>query len=103
MANVRLTPAALDDLRKIQKYISEELCNTIAANRIVKSIIDDYMLLAISPHMGIALSAKLRIRTDYRYLISDDYLIFYKADDENVSIYRILNGKTDYIRTLFGE
>lgn len=53
--------------------------------------------------MGVSLSAKLHIQTDYRYLISKNYLIFYKADDENVSIYRILNGRMDYIKILFGE
>lgn len=103
MAHIRLTPAALNDLQEIKKYISEELCNPIAANRIVKEIIDDYMLLEISPDMGVSLSAKLHIQTDYRYLISKNYLIFYKADDENVSIYRILDGRMDYIKILLGE
>ena len=103
MARVRLTPVALNDLQEIKTYISEELCNPIAANRIVKRIIDDYTLLEVSPYMGVSLSAKLHMKTDYRYLISGNYLIFYKADSENVSIYRVLNGKMDYIKILFGE
>ena len=40
MAHIRLTPAALNDLQEIKKYISEELCNPIAANRIVAAYTD---------------------------------------------------------------
>ena len=38
----------------------------------------------------------------YRYVIEGDYLIFYLHDDENrkVYIHHIVNGKTDYIRTI---
>ncbi|MGM0379911.1 MAG: hypothetical protein ACQEQE_09220 [Bacillota bacterium] len=32
----------------------------------------------------------MNIETNFRYLISDNYLIFYKVDDKFVYIYRIL-------------
>jgi plasmid stabilization system protein ParE len=40
---------------------------------------------------------------DYRYLVSGNYLIFYKIEDEYISVNRILYGRRDYLRILFGE
>lgn len=45
MAELRLTPAAMNDLENIKEYISETLCNPIAAQRTVKRIVDDYTLI----------------------------------------------------------
>lgn len=48
--------------------------------------------------MGRKLSSKIGVSTDYRFIISGKYPVFYKTDDEFVSIYRILYGKRDYAR-----
>ena len=103
MAELRLTPAAMNDLENIKEYISETLCNPIAAQRTVKRIVDDYTLLKVSPLMGTPLSSKVDVKTDYRYLVSGNYIVFYKADENYVSIYRVLYGRRDYIKILFGN
>ena len=103
MAKIRLAPSALSDLEGIKQYISETLCNPIAAQRVVNKIINDYRLLENSPLMGASLSRVMPIETDYRYMVSGNYIIFYKTEGEFVSIYRVLYGKRDYIRILFGE
>ena len=103
MAKIRLSPLALSDLKEIKEYITDELCNPIAANRIVTKIIKDYSLLETSPKLGSSLSSIVHIDTDYRFLVSGKYIIFYKEDDEYVSIYRILYGARDYIKILFSD
>ena len=103
MAKIRLTPLALSDLQEIKSYITNELCNPIAAKKVVNKIIDDYSLLEISPLMGAPLSSKIQFETDYRFLVSGNYIVFYKPEDEYVSIYRILYGKRDYIKILLGD
>lgn len=103
MAKIRLSPLALSDLKEIKEYITDELCNPIAANRIVTKIIKDYSLLETSPKLGPSLSSIVHIDTDYRFLVSGKYIIFYKEDDEYVSIYRILYGARDYIKILFSD
>lgn len=55
------------------------------------------------PLLGLALSSKIDIPTDYRYLICGQYIVFYKNDDVYVSIYRILYSKRDYLKVLFDE
>ena len=49
--------------------------------------------------MGTPLSSKVAVKTDYRYLVSGNYIVFYKADEKYVSIYRILYGR----RKIFTE
>ena len=103
MVKIKLSPLAITDLQEIKSYISEELNNPIAANRVINGIIEDYTLLEISPQMGAPLSSKINIKTDYRYLVSGKYIIFYKTDNEYVYIYRILYGARDYVNILFGS
>ena len=102
MAKIKLSPLAISDLQEIKSYISDDLSNPIAANRVINQI-DDYTLLETSPEMGISLSAKINITTDYRYLVSGKYIVFYKTDTEYVYISRILYGARDYIRILFND
>lgn len=103
MAKIRLSPLALSDLQEIKEYITDELCNPTAANRIITKIIKDSSLLETSPRLGPSLSSILHIDTDYRFLVSGKYIIFYKTEGEYVSIYRILYGARDYMKILFSD
>lgn len=100
---IRVTPAALNDLKEIKSYIENDISNPIAASNIINRIIHDYSHLESSPYMGPSLSSKVPFDTDYRYIVSGNYLIFYKVDDEFVSIYRILYGRRDYIKIIFDD
>ena len=100
---IRVTPAALNDLKEIRSRIENDLSNPIAANNVIKRIMDDYSRLEIFPHMGPSLSTKVPFDTDYRFIVSGNYLVFYKADDEYVSIYRILYARRDYLKIIFDD
>jgi len=94
---------ALQDLKEIKLYITDELCNPEAALKVVRNIIKTYEGLKELPLIGKKLSAVIDVKTDFRYCISGSYLIFYRVDSEYVSIYRILYGQRDYARILFGD
>ena len=100
---IRVTPIALNDLMEIKRYIEKDLSNPIAAKNVIKGIIEDYSRLESSPHMGTSLSTKVAFDTDYRFIVSGNYLIFYKVDEEYVSIYRILYGRRDYLKIIFDD
>lgn len=101
--NIRVTHMALNDLKDIKSYIATELSNPIAADNVIKRIIKDYTCLEISPYMGPSLSTKVPFDTDYRFLVSGNYLVFYKVDDEYISIYRVLYGQRDYLSIIFED
>ncbi len=103
MMKIRVSPKAVSDLREIKLYIENDLSNPIAAKNVINRIIDDYSRFKTSPDMGISLSAKVPFATDYRFLVSGNYLVFYKTDDQYVSIYRILYARRDYLKIIFDD
>jgi addiction module RelE/StbE family toxin len=103
MHKLRLNPLVLKDLKAIRQYISVELDNPTSARKIVTGIIEAYEKLQDFPLLGTSLSSKIDVNTDYRFLVCGNYLIFYKSDNEYVSIYRILYAKRDYLNILFAN
>lgn len=103
MHTLRINPLALQDLKDIKEYVAAELDNPKAANKIIDRIIRKYESLAEYPFLGSELSAKIGINTHFRYLVCEKYIVFYKADDKYVYIYRILYGSRDYISILFDD
>lgn len=102
MNKLRITPAAASDLAEIKAYISLELHNPQAAQRIVKSITHDLRHLQQNPNLGFPVSAKIGRETDLRALLSGKYFLFYRVETEAVQVARILDGRQDYLRVLFG-
>lgn len=100
---LRINPLVVEDLKQIKAYISNELGNPNSALKIVKNIMERYSKLTEFPNMGVTLSNLIDIKTNFRYLICDTYIVFYKVDQEYVSIYRILSSRQDYIRVLFKQ
>ncbi len=101
MPKLRINPLATEDLIEIRDYIAKELESPTAAMKVVGKIIENYEKLKEFPMIGANLSAKLNIKTDFRYLVSGNYIIFYRTDDEFVYIYRILYAGRDYLKILF--
>lgn len=103
MPKIRVSPVALQDLKEIKSYITEEFSNSDAALRIVKKIINSYSKLKDFPLTGTPLSSVIDIETDFRFLVCENYIIFYKCNEKYVSIYRVLHGRRDYLNVLFGK
>ena len=102
MMKLRINPEVIEDIAEIKRYIREELCNPTAADRIAKRIVSAYKGLKTAPFIGATLDSVLEVKTDYRFLVCGNYLIFYKVKDDIISIYRVMNGRRDYCRQLFG-
>ena len=97
---LRFTPEALNDLAEIKQYIKEELGSPIAAGKIISGILASCSLLKKQPRPGMELSKRIDRETDYRYLISGNYIVFYRIENNSISVYRIIDARTDYIRTV---
>ena len=99
------TPEAIQDLLECKDYIGKNLHNPKAAARITKHILDTCASLKQFPEMGVSVEAKTGFETSLRMLSCENHIAFYDVDTDNdtVSIARIIDGRQDYIRLLFGE
>ena len=102
MHKLHISPAAASDLAEISAYITLELYNPQAARRIVKSITHDLRHLQQNPHLGFSVSAKTGRGNDLRALLSGNYFLFYRVKGETIQVARVLDGRQDYLRVLFG-
>ena len=100
---LKYTPEAIRDLQSISNYISEVLFNPAAASRIKKRILKACVSLKQQPMMGGPVKAKTGYETDLRFLVCEKHLIFYRPEEEEISVSRIIDGRMDYISILFGD
>lgn len=103
MNKLHYSPEALSDLDEIWEYIFEDLQNPAAAQNTVAGILDTIEKLQHFSEMGPPLSSVTEVETDYRFLVCGNYLAFYRVKGEDVSIDRVLYGRRDYLRILFGD
>lgn len=101
MAEIRFSPDALEDLREIKSYITDDLQNETAAENTIRKIMDRLQQLIDFPDMGAPLSSVALTQSDYRYLICGRYTAFYRHEEDVVYIVRVLYGRRDFMRVLF--
>lgn len=100
MNNLHISPAARNDLLEIRDYISEDLENPKAALLVVRKITDSIGTLRDHALIGTPLRAIAEVESDYRYLVCDSYMVFYRVAGRDVFVDRILYGRRDYLRIL---
>jgi toxin ParE1/3/4 len=91
---VRLLSIAEEDFTEIISFIAAD--NPTAADAIANKIEKNLELLSENPsHSRIPREEEIR-NLGYRYLIVQNYLIFYTIEDRMIFIHRILHGARNY-------
>ncbi|HEX3030123.1 MAG TPA: type II toxin-antitoxin system RelE/ParE family toxin [Clostridia bacterium] len=103
MNKLKISPEAGNDLVEIKNYISQELYNPQSAENLISKITKRIRDLLDYPEIGAPLASVIDIHTDYRFLVCDNYLIFYRYEDGVVYVIRILYGRQDYMHVLFND
>lgn len=103
MAEIHYSPIALNDLDEIWAYISQSLCNPIAAQNTIDGIMNVVDMLAEQPEIGTPLYFLSGLNSGYCYVIHGKYMAFYRTNRTDVYIDRVLYGKSDYMRVLFKD
>ena len=98
---IEISPQAIDDLKEIKSYIENNLQNPIAAKNTINKIISTYEDLIIMPESGIPVQKYVSFPTDYRFVLANNYSIFYRIESEIIYVIRILYSKRDFINILF--
>ena len=103
MNNLHLSEEAQNDLIEIKSYIEKELLNPSAALATVSRITKKLRILQTYAYVGAPLSSIADIDSDYRFIVSGNYISFYRVYDDNVYIDRIIYARRDYMQILFGD
>jgi toxin ParE1/3/4 len=91
---VRLLSIAEEDFTEIISFIAAD--NLTAADAIANKIEKNLELLSENPNLG-RIPREEEIRNlGYRYLIVQNYLIFYTIEEKTIFIHRILHGARNY-------
>ena len=86
----RRSPLADSDLDDIWYYVASQSGSMGIADRLIGSITDRFVLLASYPNLGRARDEVLR--PGLRSFTVGEYVIFYRVEDEDVVILRVLRG-----------
>lgn len=103
MNNLYLSDEAQNDLAEIKAYITEKLENPTAALATINKITKNIRILKNHAYAGAPLSSIADMESDYRFLVSGNYHVFYRVCGSNVYVDRVLYGRRDYMRVLFGD
>lgn len=91
---VRILNIAEEDFTEIISFIASD--NPTAADAIANKIEKNLELLSENPNLG-RIPREEEIRNlGYRYLIVQNYLIFYTIEEKTILIHRILHGARNY-------
>ena len=101
MARITVTKEARKDLEQIRNYIRDELLNPSAAQHIIQELKKSIRSLETFPGRGRPLDALIAVHTEYRYLVCENYCIFYLSNEEDVLVVRILHQRQDCLKALF--
>ena len=99
--NLYASPAALEGIQEIKRYISEDLPNPDSAQKIAVNIVEGIKKICDFPEAGSLLSSKIGVNTNYRFISSGNYLAFYRVKESTVFVDRVLYAKRDYTKILF--
>jgi Plasmid stabilization system protein len=99
--NVELLPAAYVDLDEIFDYIMVD--NSQAAGKILDDITQVLRRLEDFPYSGTLLPGNSLKELNFRMVIIEPYLVFYRFIDDKVYVYRVLHGARNYLHLLRKE
>ena len=103
MFTVDVSPQAAEDLLEIKFYIENELQNPVAAHNTLETIVKTYEDLAEDPDVGIPVDRYVSFPTDYKFVLANNYSIFYRIEKNIVKVIRIMYSRRDFAKILFEE
>lgn len=101
MFKIEYSPQALDDLKRLQIYISNNWGEGVS-KKVLTKVTSDVRRLKQYPLSGANLGKIIDITSDYHYIFTEKNYVFYRIELDRVLIIRVLSEKQDYLQQLFG-
>lgn len=96
MMKLRINPLVAKDLKSIKDFIAED--NVDKALETVQEIYCQFENIQQFLYIGADLSKRVSFKTDYKYVVCEEYVVLYKVGKEAVEIYRVVNRYQDIKR-----
>ena len=96
MKALRINPLVVKDLKEIRNFIADD--NPEKAAVTIENIYEKFEMIQLFPGMGSELSKRVSFRTEYQYIVWNDYIIIYKVRKGFIEIYRVVNRYQDITR-----
>lgn len=93
----------MDDLYALVDYISDDLGSSASAQRLFESILEKARLFADFPGAAAILRTQGGANTGYSYVVCENWMLFFGLEGQRALVVRVLYGKSDYMKALFGE
>ena len=102
MYKVEYLPVARKDMLEIVRYISGELKNPNAADRLAVELINAMENVLTFPYRAPVYQPIRPLKHEYRKILVHNYLMFYWVDEDKelVTVARVVYAKRDYSRVL---
>lgn len=102
MYKLEYLPVARKDMIEIVRYISRELQNPDAADRLAVELVNAAESVLTFPYAAPSYQPIRLLKHEYRKILVQNYLMFYWVDEEErlVTVARVVYAKRDYGRLL---
>lgn len=102
MYKLEYLPVAQRDMVEIVRYISEELQNPAAADRLATELVNAVESVLTFPYALPAYQPIRSLKREYRKILVQNFLMFYWVDEEKklVTVARVVYAKRDISRLL---
>ena len=102
MYNVEYLPLAVQDMVEIVVYITQELNNPAAAERIAEQLTKAGEILQDFPYAQPAYTPLRPLKHEYRKLLVENYMMLYWVTEEEkrVTIARVVYARRNYTKLL---
>lgn len=98
MYNLEFLPSAREDMVEIVRYISKDLHNPAAAERLASLLVEAAERAAQFPYANPAYFPVRPLKREYRKIVVENYLMFYWVDEEKkrITLAHVTYGRRDY-------
>lgn len=98
MYRLEYLPIAKQDMADIVRYISHELKNPAAAERLAQDMIEAADRLTEFPYAAAAYHPMRPLKQEYRRLFVRNYVLFYSVDEAQklITVVRVIYARREY-------
>jgi len=103
MHKIHYLPLALNDLKGIMKYITQDLDAPQAAEKLLQKIDVEVQKIAENPFRCHVYVPPQKLGYEYRILHINNYSLFYTMEKEKVEIHRVIYSKRNFQQVFEGQ